>query len=131
ALVTETDAEDGDGRAELPDHLEAHARVLGLTRAGRDEDALGAHRGDVADGDSVVPSHLHLRSELAEVLYEVVGKRVVIVDDEDQGRLSPEVMNSREAIGQGSGTPRAAQRAWCDRSRRPTRASCHAFWPMA
>jgi len=42
-------------------------------------------RGDVGGRDLVVANDAHLLAELAEVLHEVVGERIVVVDDEQHG----------------------------------------------
>src|SRR5438876_945538 len=49
------------------------------------------------DVDRVVPHDLELGAELAEVLDEVVGERVVIVDDEDHPP-TPAAMRSASSI---------------------------------
>jgi hypothetical protein len=36
----------------------------------------------------VVADHAHLFTQLAEILHEVVGEAVVVVDHQDHGRLS-------------------------------------------
>ena len=43
----------------------------------------GSHGLDVVDGDLVVAEHLDLGAELAEVLVQIVGERVVVVDQHD------------------------------------------------
>ena len=46
----------------------------------------GRERERVLDAHRVVADHLHLRPQLAEVLVEVEGERVVVVDEEDHAR---------------------------------------------
>ena len=41
---------------------------------------------DLVDRDFVIPLHQHVGAELTEVLHEVVGEAVVVVDDEDHAR---------------------------------------------
>ena len=45
----------------------------------------GLQRRDLVDRDGVVAHDLHVGAELAEVLHEVVGERIVVVDDADHG----------------------------------------------
>src|SRR5262249_28098467 len=50
-------------------------------------DALRRHRGDRIHVHLVVAHDLQLRPQLTEVLDEVVRERVVVVDDDDHGRM--------------------------------------------
>ena len=88
-LVAEADAE---GRHAL---LGKGARGLdrdpGLRRragTGRDHQSVGPSLEQLGDRRLVVAHNLDLRPELAEVLDEVVGEAVVVVDDEDVHALS-------------------------------------------
>ena len=62
------------------------AGVLGSPGPRRDEQAVGGAAPDLGDVDGVVAEDLELGAELAELLDEVVGERVVVVDDQDAGR---------------------------------------------
>jgi hypothetical protein len=44
-------------------------------------------RFDLLDGQLVVAIDLNLRAQLSQVLDKVVGKRIVVVEDEDHGEL--------------------------------------------
>ena len=59
--------------------------VLGPARPGRDDDAVGLLGADAVHVDGVVAEHDGIGAELAELLDEVVGEGVVIVDDDDPG----------------------------------------------
>ena len=85
-LVPEADAEERHRRA--ADELEADPRLVGRPRPRRDHDAVRLQGERVLDAHRVVADDLHLRPELAEVLVEVEGERVVVVDEEDHARLS-------------------------------------------
>ena len=63
-------------RDTLPDELMIDAETADGTIMGL------RHRGDLVEPDGVVPMHRDVGAELAQILDEVVGKRVVIVDDE-------------------------------------------------
>ena len=83
-LVAEADAE--HRRAGLGEGADRLDRDPGLGRragAGRDDEAVGAALEQLADLGLVVADDLELGPELAQVLDEVVGEGVVVVDDED------------------------------------------------
>ena len=85
-LVAEADAEDGFLTGEGLDHVERHARLGGRAGAGRDEHAVGVKGERLGRRDLVVAEDALLHAQLAEVLDQVEGKGVVIVDDEQHGR---------------------------------------------
>ena len=59
--------------------------VVGGARPGRDEDRVGVERLDAGQVDLVVAAHDGIGAELAQVLDEVVGERVVVVDRRARG----------------------------------------------
>jgi hypothetical protein len=59
----------------------------GRAGTGREKDRLRIHPFDLRDGDLVVAVHGHLGPELAQVLDQVVGERIVIVDHQNHGLL--------------------------------------------
>src|SRR5687767_13430118 len=82
-LVAETDAEDRHPPRKAVDHGQGDAGPVGRTRAGRDKDPFGAQAVlDLVDSYRVVPEDLHLGTQFTQVLDEVIGERVVIIDDE-------------------------------------------------
>ena len=48
-----------------------------------DDDFFGRELGDVGDGNLVVALHEQVGTEFAEILDEVVGEGIVVIDDED------------------------------------------------
>src|SRR5919204_1014404 len=84
--MSETDAEDWRALAEASDDVERDARVVRRARARRDHDPLGRQRRHAIGVHRVVTYHAQLGPQLAEILHEVVGERVVVVDDEDHAR---------------------------------------------
>src|SRR5215207_5101987 len=79
-LVAQAHAEHRHVTGERADHLQRHARLVRRPRPRRDDDAVGPYLLlDLPDRHLVVATHLHLRPQLAEVLHEVVGERVVVV----------------------------------------------------
>src|SRR5688572_13566671 len=93
--MTEADAEDRHARTEAANDVHRDAGVLRAARSGRDEDLLRRHGLDLTDRDLVVASDAELRAQLAQVLDQVVGERVVVVDDENH---SPACAISRARI---------------------------------
>ncbi len=88
ALVAKTDAEHGDSRSVGQDHLPGDAGFFWGTRARGDHDPAWRECGDVGHGDLVVPEDPRLGSEFPEILHEVVGEGVVVIDDEEHGSAS-------------------------------------------
>ena len=82
-LMPEAHAENGDGAREAHHGAEADARLVRRARTGRDHDALGIEAGDTAHIVGVVQHDLAGGPQGLQILDEVVGKRVVIVDDYD------------------------------------------------
>jgi hypothetical protein len=80
--MPQADAQHRRHLAQLLDHPHRHARLLRPAGPGRDDDAFRLGRGDFVHRHHVVAHHLHVGAELAEILNQVVGKRVVVVDDE-------------------------------------------------
>jgi len=82
ALVTKADAKQWQPRTELPDHITTDPRLVRRAGSGRNTDPLGIQRSDFIQRDLVVPPHERFDPQLAEILDEVVGKRVVVIYDE-------------------------------------------------
>src|SRR5262249_40911444 len=56
--------------------------LVGRARPGRDDDAPRGQRRHFGDGERVVALDAHLRAQLAQVLRQVVGERIVVVDEQ-------------------------------------------------
>ena len=81
-LMPEADAEHRRRRPEPPDHVDRDAGVLGPPGPGRDHDALGLQRLDLVERDLVVALTTGAAPSSPEVLGEVEGERVVVVDEQ-------------------------------------------------
>src|SRR5436305_1540234 len=82
-LVAEAHAQHRYARlGERADRVHRDAGVVGRARPGRDDHAVGLARAHLADALDVVPHHLDLSPEDAQVLDEVVRERVVVVDQQ-------------------------------------------------
>ncbi len=89
ALMTQADTQDGYRRSKPPHDVIADSGVLRATWAWRNADAFGCERVDLGDRDFVVSLHNNLATQDPEILDEVVGKRVVVIDDQDPIHRSP------------------------------------------
>ncbi len=115
-LMTQTHPERGDaGLGHSPRHLQRDAGLLGRARTRREHAALVGAREQLLDGGPVVAHRVHLGPELAQVLNEVVGERVVVVEDEDP--------HGQSGCSQASSTARitASPSPPTPRTRRPAR----------
>src|SRR5256885_3112987 len=87
ALEPEADAQRGDpALGSLADEQRRPARDLGPPGAWRDDQTIGAGVESGGERRIVGPQHRDLGAERAERLREVVGERVVVVDEQDLRR---------------------------------------------
>ena len=82
ALVAETNPEYRNTTRRLGHQLEADARTVGIAGTGRNDDALGCQRDGIVGGQHVIAPNLHLGPQFAHVVAQVVGKAVVVVDQQ-------------------------------------------------
>ena len=83
ALMAEAHAEYGNFSAEMPNHIATDTGIGGRAGPGGNDDFFGSELLDVGNGNLVVTLHKELRTKFAKVLNEVVGERIVVIDDED------------------------------------------------
>src|SRR6185503_3863971 len=82
-LVTQTHAQQRYLSREPFDYVESDSSVVRRPGSRRDDDAFRTQLIlDLIERDLIVPAHLDRLTKLAEILNEVVSKRVVVVDDE-------------------------------------------------
>ncbi len=67
----------------MANQFDADAGFLRSAWSGGDDNSLGVHRLDLLNANFVIAANLDLSAEFAQVLDKVVGKRIVIVEDED------------------------------------------------
>ena len=82
-LVAEADTEHRNGRCRLVDELEADAGVVGGARTRRQHDGVGIGGHDLGARNLVVAVHDDVGAQPAEIMDEVEGEAVVIVDEDD------------------------------------------------
>ena len=89
------------------DHVDRHARVFGPARPRRDDEVRRLDRARLVDRDLVVAIHDHLRAQRGERLHQVVGERVVVVDQQHAHyRPSPAISSARRRIALFASTSR-------------------------
>jgi len=81
-LMAQADAQDRHGAIRLFDHLQADARLVGGAGAGRQDDAFGLHRQRLRRRNLVIADDFYLRPQLAQIMEEVVGETVIVIDQE-------------------------------------------------
>ncbi|MNN56461.1 hypothetical protein D3C81_1713950 [compost metagenome] len=79
-LMSEADAEDRQLACKLLQDRNRHAGFMRRARTGRNADALRIQRGDLFQCDLVITYGVHVFAQFAEVLHQVVGERVVVID---------------------------------------------------
>src|ERR1044071_2218956 len=84
-LMAQTDAEDRYLAREALDERHADARFGRCAGPRRDDDSVRLPRRDLAERERVVAIHAHVRTQLAQVLHQVVGEAVVVVDHQQHG----------------------------------------------
>src|ERR1700740_754191 len=82
ALVPETNSEDRGERSKLQNQIVADPSIERCSRSWRDTNPVGMHLRHLIQSHLIVSLNDQVRSELAKILDQVVGKRIVIVDDE-------------------------------------------------
>src|SRR3974390_2115246 len=82
-LMAETDPENWDLAGKVSDHVDADSRLVRCTGPGRDDDAFRVEMLDLFQCGLVVAAHYDFVPHLPDVLHQVVGERIVIVEDED------------------------------------------------
>src|SRR4051794_39383994 len=83
-LVPEADAEDWRARfGEGANRIDRDARLLRRTWARRNDEPIGLQPNELGDRRLVIADDAHLSAPLPQVLDEVVGEGVVVVDHED------------------------------------------------
>ena len=85
ALVTQANAEQGHGRREPAHDLFAYSRFGGSSRSRGDANMCRLQFGNFINRDGVVTPNNGFTAKLAKILHEVVGERIVIIEDEQHG----------------------------------------------
>ena len=94
-LMPEAHAEGGNFETQLFDDGDTNARLAGGTRPRRHHNPFGLEGSGFFDGDLVVTFDQYLGAQFAQILHQVVGKGVVVVDE--QNHATPPSLMKRSA----------------------------------
>lgn len=106
ALVTEADAQQGDTSGEVSDSGDGDTGLIGGTGSGRYDDVVRVEGFDLIQRDLIVAHDADFLTQFSEVLDEVIGKGVVVIDHEEHRRYP----NPFSAISTAFIMPRALLR---------------------
>jgi len=67
----------------MADEFDADSGFVWSTRSGRNYNSLRPQRFNFGEADLVVTAHLNFGAQFSDVLDEVVGKRIVVIENED------------------------------------------------
>ena len=82
-LMSQANAQQGHLAGKMADQRNSDSGFLGRARAGREHDPLRTHGLHLGRRHLVVAPHLDLRPQFTQILHQVVGKRIVVVEDEN------------------------------------------------
>src|ERR1700719_1347697 len=110
--MAEADAQDWELAGKLANQVDADSGVLRRARPGRNHDAFRLAPRDFLDGNFVVTMDLDVAAQLAEILRQVIGKRIVVVEQQNhwtQATRPPPAtdLNSSSSPACESGTRKA------------------------
>src|SRR3954464_3540242 len=87
--MTETYAENRSGLMEVLDDFFGYSGIARNSGAGRDHDMRWLERFNFGNGDPVVPEYPQFLTQLAQILDQVVRKRIVVIDDDNHSSNPP------------------------------------------
>ncbi len=93
--MAQANPEDGDAAGERLDHLHRDAGIARRAGTRRDDQMSCSEALRLIDGDRIVAAYVHVCTQHHEGLHQVVGERVVVVD---QQHLRPHAHNPSAAI---------------------------------
>ena len=79
-LMAQTDAQHRNAPGKVSDGVHRNAGLFGGTGARRDHQPLRTQGLDLLDRELVVPIHAHVFPQLPEILHQVIGEGIVIID---------------------------------------------------
>ena len=78
--MAEANAQHRQPPGRFADQLEADARLVGVARPGRENQSVEPERHRLVGAERIVALHHDLRPQFAEIVEQVVGEAIVIVD---------------------------------------------------
>src|SRR5882762_1099045 len=82
-LMTEAYAKDRELSGQAANQVDANSGILRGAWAGRNYDGFGLAPRNFLDGNFIVAMHLDIATQLAKVLGQVVGKGIVVVEQQN------------------------------------------------
>jgi hypothetical protein len=96
-LVSQAHAQHRRRRRKPPEQLERHARLARPPGPRPEHNRRRTERQESLDVERIVAQHLDLRPQTRHLLVQVPGERVVVVDQQDHGRLAVRAGMGRRA----------------------------------
>ena len=87
ALMSKTDAKNGKTTGKTADHFIADSCLLGSTWPRRNTDPIRIHGIDFGNRDLIIATNERFCSQFSKILDDIVGEGIVVIDDEDHGRI--------------------------------------------
>ena len=94
-LVAEAHAQDRQIGRGGRDQLQADAGLIRRAGTGREQHRFGLEGEGLGGGERIVADHARLGPQLVQIVDEVVGEAVIIIDDEDHGAPSRPMERTR------------------------------------
>ena len=82
-LMAEAHSQDGYTSGQLINHLKTYPCFVGSFRPGRDDNRIGQFLLDFIHSGLIVSDHSHLGAQFSQILDQVVGEGIIVVDYED------------------------------------------------
>src|ERR687887_2791856 len=80
-LVAQTNAENRYTLSKATNDIAGDARLLGCAGTGRNKDFIRMQSLDFIQRDFIIPKDLHIGAQLAEIMEQIVGEGIVVVDE--------------------------------------------------
>ena len=79
-LMAQADAQQGQFSLKMIDDIDGYPRLVGGARPGRNHDPRRVQILDFLQANLVVAENAHVFTQFAEILHQVVGEGIVIID---------------------------------------------------
>jgi hypothetical protein len=81
--MTETNPEKGNPALKLPDERNGYTGIIGCARTGRNDDFIGSSPDNLFNAYFIVSENVNRGTGFSDILDKVIGKRIIIVYDEN------------------------------------------------
>ena len=95
--------------------IERDARLVGCFGSGRDQVGLRARRHGLSDAHRIVADNLHFGAQFHQIMDEVPGEAIVIVDDQNHGRALAQMGCAGKALNRLQRAPLTQPMTYQDR----------------